>query len=297
MSDHQVVDIGADRAAIDDAIARACGSLPVERPPLSDVIRYTLRGPGKRLRGIMLCASYRAAGGTGDAAPIAAAVEMIHAYSLAHDDLPCMDDDDIRRGRPTTHRVYGVDATVVAGVAIIPIAAMTLYVAARRLGDETRALRAVRTLMRAAGAQGMIGGQLLDLVAEDRRAESVAELERIHGAKTGALIAASASIGGIVAGAPDASIEALGAYGADIGLAFQIVDDVLDVTASTLQLGKESGRDAELGKSTFPALLGVDGAMAHARTLVRRGCDALSVQGLLSADLRHLADVVLTRTH
>ena len=143
----------------------------------------------------------------------------------------------------------------------------------------------------------MIGGQLRDLHAEDVPASSLPELERIHRAKTGALMAASARIGGIAAGALDEKLAALTTYGRDLGLAFQIVDDVLDVTASTSALGKTAGRDVELGKSTYPALLGVEGAMLRARELVRDGCAALLEQGLLTQELRHLADLVITRTH
>ena len=151
--------------------------------------------------------------------------------------------------------------------------------------------------MQAAGARGMIGGQLQDLNAEGTPADSLEKLERIHRAKTGALMAASACVGGIAAGADDDAVQALGSFGGDIGLAFQIVDDVLDVTSSSMALGKTAGRDAELGKSTYPALLGVDGAMARAVELARQGCNTLHAHNLLSRELRHLADLVITRTH
>lgn len=292
------VDIAPDRSDIDAAIARMCDALPSLPPRLADAIRYTLRGPGKRLRGIMVTASYRAAGGGGDVSGLAAAVEMLHAYSLAHDDLPCMDDDDMRRGRPTTHRQYGVAATVVAGAAIIPLAAQAAASAVTGMHrGVARSGPIVAVLMQAAGAAGMIGGQLHDLVAEDIPADSLEELERIHCAKTGALIAVSCKIGGMAAGAPDAAVAALGSFGADLGLAFQIVDDVLDVTSSSAELGKTAGRDAALGKSTYPALLGIDGAMDRAVALARKGCRTLVDHNLLSQELRHLADLVITRTH
>lgn len=296
--DDAAVDIGADRSNIDAAIAAICDTLPPMDDRLREAVRYSLRGPGKRLRGILVCASYRAAGGGGDVYGVAAAVEIIHAYSLAHDDLPCMDNDDMRRGRATTHRVSGVPVTVVAGAAMIPLAARA---AADSVGNmhrgASKVVPVITALMQAAGARGMIGGQLQDLNAESNPADSIGNLERIHRAKTGALIAASARVGGIAAGADDDAVQALGSFGGDLGLAFQIVDDVLDVTSSSTALGKTAGRDAALGKSTYPALLGVDGAMARAVELARQGCNTLYAHNLLSRELRHLADLVITRTH
>lgn len=298
MDDDAAVDIGADRSDIEAAIATLCDAFPPMDDRLRDAICYSLRGPGKRMRGILVCASYRAAGGGGDVSGLAAAVEMLHAYSLAHDDLPCMDDDDMRRGRATTHRVSGVPVTVAAGAAMIPLA---MRAAADSVGNvhrgASRVVPVIEALMQAAGARGMIGGQLQDLNAEGTQTDSLENLERIHRAKTGALIAASARVGGIAAGASGDAVDALGSFGADIGLAFQIVDDVLDVTSSSTALGKSVGRDAELGKSTYPALLGVDGAMARAVELARHGCHTLHAHNLLSRELRHLADLVITRTH
>lgn len=292
------VDIAPDRSGIDAALGHVCDALPLLPPRLANAIRYTLRGPGKRMRGILVAASYRAAGGGGDVSGLAAAVEMLHAYSLAHDDLPCMDNDDIRRGRATTHMVSGVPATVVAGVAIIPLAARAAAQAVGRMHrGAPRVAPIVAVLMQAAGASGMIGGQLQDLIAESIPADSLEKLERIHRAKTGALIAASCKVGGMAAGANEAAVEALGSFGADVGLAFQIVDDVLDVMSSSAALGKTAGRDAQLGKSTYPALLGVEGAMDRAIALVRQGCATLYERNLLSQELRHLADLVITRTH
>jgi geranylgeranyl pyrophosphate synthase len=292
------VDLAPDRGDIDAAIARVCDDLPELPGRLGESVRYTLRGPGKRMRGIMVTASYRAAGGGGNVTELAVAVEMLHAYSLAHDDLPCMDDDDMRRGRPTTHRAYGVPAAVVAGVAIIPLAAGAAARAVNQLhGGAARCGRIVAAMMQAAGGVGMIGGQLQDLIAEDIPATSLDALERIHRAKTGALMAVSCRVGAIAAGASEPAIEALGSFGADIGLAFQIVDDVLDVTSSSTELGKTAGRDAQLGKSTYPGLLGTDGAMDRAVALTRNGCRVLTEHNLLSQELRHLADLVITRTH
>lgn len=294
-----VVDLGADRSAIDAALARivppATDELP---PPLGDAVRYTLRSPGKRLRGMLLLAAYRAAGGTGDALGLATGAELLHAYSLVHDDLPCMDDDDVRRGRPTTHRAFGIPAAVVGGVVMIPIAARTILETCAELGCGDATGRAVlRELLVAVGATGMIGGQLADLEAEMTPATSVATLDGIHRRKTGALIAACARAGALAAGATPASVDALGRFASDLGLAFQIVDDVLDVTRSSAELGKTAGRDVALGKSTYPALVGVESAMARARTLARDGCRTLDEAGLLTAGLRHLADLVITRTN
>ncbi|GAC1516720.1 MAG: polyprenyl synthetase family protein [Gemmatimonadaceae bacterium] len=263
--------------------------------PVGEAILYALRGEGKRLRAILLLSAYKAVGGRGDASDLAAAVEVAHAYSLVHDDLPCMDDDDVRRGRPTVHRVYGIRAATCAGLAMVPLAARCAYAAARDLGlDEGRATTIVRELMTAAGAGGMIGGQLLDLEGEGH-ALTVSELERVHRAKTGALIAAAVRIGGIAARATASQLDALSHYGAAIGLAFQIADDVLDVTATTDQLGKTAGRDAALRKSTYPALLGVDGARSRAAALVEDACSALSQTALLSPALEHLARFIVDR--
>lgn len=307
------VDTGSDRSAIDSALGRLCTQIPSELPrPVTDAMRYACRGSGKRLRGILVVASYRAARGSlatsvgpsdsdfSDAFLLAAAVEMLHAYSLAHDDLPCMDDDDMRRGRAATHRMHGVAVTMVAGVALIPFVAAVLARAtlAGSFGRSEPTGRAIIVeVMAAVGASGMIGGQLADLAAESAPVGSLDALDRIHRMKTGALIAACCRAGGLAAGASNASVAALGDYGNDIGLAFQIVDDVLDVTATTAQLGKTTGRDLALGKSTYPGLLGVDGAMARAHHLVHQGCGALERAGLLTPELRHLADLFITRTH
>jgi farnesyl diphosphate synthase/geranylgeranyl diphosphate synthase type II len=287
----------ADRAAVQAALGRFCARYLPATPALAgEAMRYTLMGEGKRLRAVLLLAAYRAAGGAGDASDLAAAVEVVHAYSLVHDDLPCMDDDDVRRGRPTVHRVYGVATATAAGLAMVPLAAQCATEAARQLGLPAEAGGTIlRELMRAAGATGMIGGQLLDLEGEGL-ALSLAELEHIHRAKTGALVTASVRLGGIAAGADDAVLAALGQYGAAIGLAFQIADDVLDVTATTDQLGKTAGRDLALHKSTYPALLGVAGARARASALVDEACGALEGVNLLTPALEHLARYTVSRS-
>lgn len=294
-----VVDLGGDRSAIDAELTRVISPASDElAPPLADAVRYALRGAGKRLRGMLLLAAYRAVGGTGDAVALAAAAEMLHAYSLVHDDLPCMDDDDVRRGRPTTHRVFGIPAATVGGVVMIPLAAREITRACARLGcDDERTRAVMRELMAAVGARGMIGGQLADLAAEETPAESESALDAIHRRKTGALIAACARVGALAGGGSAAAVETLGGFASDLGLAFQIVDDVLDVTRTSTELGKTAGRDVALGKSTYPAAIGVDAAMERARSLSRDGCRRLAEAGLVTPPLRYLAELVTTRTN
>ena len=288
--------LAAARAAIDAALEEFCATFLGGMPPaVADAIRYSLLGEGKRLRPVLVLAAFDAAGGRGDATRLAAAVEVVHAYSLVHDDLPCMDDDDMRRGRPTVHKAFGVRAATAAGLAMVPLAVRCALAGTEALNlDDRAARRVVSELMRASGAGGMIGGQLLDLEGEGR-ALTLAELERIHNAKTGALICAAVRIGGIAAAASDDRIAALGVYGRAIGLAFQIADDVLDVTETTDVLGKTAGRDAVLQKSTYPALLGIEGAKARAHALVDEGCAALRAAGLLTEQLEHLARYVVAR--
>jgi geranylgeranyl pyrophosphate synthase len=287
-----------DRLAVQAALGRICDNfLDCVPGPVGEAIRYSLLGEGKRLRAILLMSAYRASGGVGDPTDLAAAVEVVHAYSLVHDDLPCMDDDDVRRGRPTVHRVYGVPVAMAAGLAMVPLAARCAAAAVRRLGLPAEVGgRIIRELMQASGAGGMIGGQLLDLEGEDR-ALSLEELERIHRAKTGALIAASVRLGGMAAMASEQVLVALDEYGAAVGLAFQIADDVLDVTSTSDQLGKTAGRDLALHKSTYPALMGVEAAAARADALIDQACSSLQRVGLLTPALEGLARYTVARRH
>ncbi len=292
-----VIDAVRQREAIGCALAGFCDAyLGGVRGPVGDAIRYSLTGEGKRMRGILFLSTYRAAGGVGDAAALAAAIEVVHAYSLVHDDLPCMDDDDVRRGRATVHKVFGVATATAAGLAMVPLAARCAAESARELGLEDAIVGAiVADLMRASGAGGMIGGQLLDLDGEARPL-ALEDLERIHRAKTGALITAAATLGGRAACTSPERLEALAHFGEAIGLAFQIADDVLDVTATTDQLGKTAGRDLELHKSTYPALLGVEGAKQRAHALIEEGCGALQAVGLLTPALAQIARFTVERT-
>ena len=293
-----IAEVDAHRRRIDESLDLVCqrelATLAEHAPRVADAIRYSLVGGGKRFRAILFLASYRAAGGYADATLLAAAIEIVHAYSLVHDDLPCMDDDDMRRGRPTVHRQFDTRTATVAGLTMVPLAARTAWQAASSLAGAD-AQRVVTELMSAAGAGGMIGGQLLDLEGEGKPL-SLGDLERIHRAKTGALVSAAASIGGVAAGATESVVQALALYGAALGLAFQIADDVLDVTGSTEVLGKTAGRDAELRKGTYPTLLGVAGATSRAEALVDDGCAALGGAGLLTPILESIARFVVRRS-
>ena len=289
--------LNSERETIERALEQICADYLSQLPPsIAQAIEYALRSPGKRLRPLLLIFAYRACGGDGDATRLACAPEIIHSYSLVHDDLPCMDDDDMRRGRPTTHRVYGARAAIVAGASMIPLAirvATDALAVARASPHQAR--KTIGALLSGAGAGGMIGGQLRDLAGEGASLP-LAELEEIHSAKTGALIAASARMGAIAAGADDGAIAALDQYGRSIGLAFQILDDVLDLTSSTAALGKTARRDEALGKSTYPALLGVEGARARAEHLVTAALGALTGRDLLTPELREVANFMVSRT-
>jgi geranylgeranyl pyrophosphate synthase len=285
----------SERAAIDRAMLGAFARHAARLGLVAAPVRHALEGGGKRLRGLLTIAAYQAAGGTRDVSPLAAALEIVHAYSLVHDDLPCMDDDVMRRGRPTVHVVYGVDSATVAGVAMVPLAMAAALDGCVSLDLDARTTRAiVARLMRASGAGGMVGGQLLDLLGEGRAA-TLNDLETIHRGKTASLIAAATAIGGEAAGATDDRVRALDAYGEALGLAFQIMDDVLDVTSTTEALGKTAGRDTALRKSTYPSLMGLDGARAMATRKVDEARGHLARAGLLTDSLEGFTRFVVDR--
>ncbi|HEX6040040.1 farnesyl diphosphate synthase [Longimicrobium sp.] len=267
---------------------------------LREPVEYALATPGKRLRPILCVSAYRV---VRPAHPpdavyrLACALEIVHTYSLVHDDLPSMDDDALRRGRPTVHVVHGERAALLAGAALIPAAVRVLDAAARDLGLDVHARgRLVAELCSAGGARGMVGGQWLDLLGEAPGARVDADgLERIHRLKTGALLAASLRIGALAAGADARRVDALTDYGRELGLAFQIVDDVLDVTRTDAELGKTAGKDVGAGKATYPSLFGLEVAERMARERVARAVDALHAAGIRSAELEALAAFVLER--
>jgi geranylgeranyl pyrophosphate synthase len=260
-------------------------------------LAYALRTPGKRVRAALLLAAYRSVGGHSPGiAGVAAAVETVHAYSLVHDDLPCMDDDDLRRGRPTAHRVFDVPTATRVGFLLVPVAARLLAVAARELGLPAAVLgRMAAELFQAGGIEGMVGGQWLDLEAEGKTL-TLPDLIAVHRGKTGALIRAACTLGGMAGEALPEALEGLRGYGEDIGLAFQIADDVLDATGTSEELGKTAGRDAELSKSTYVALLGIEGARAEAHRLARSAVAHLDEAGIPSDALGALAGYIVHRT-
>jgi geranylgeranyl pyrophosphate synthase len=243
----------------------------------------------------VLIALYRALDGAGPIADVAAAVEIMHSYSLVHDDLPCMDDDDLRRGRPTVHRQFSVPIATEAGYRMIPLAGRALAHGVASLGRSEVALGALgRELFAAAGVRGMVGGQVLDLAAEGRRL-TVEDLIRLHRRKTGALIAASAAMGAIAAGADETRVVAARAYGEEIGLAFQITDDLLDARATSVELGKTAGKDARRQKPTFATLMEPAAAESEAQRSVERGMARLRQARIDCSLLGDLAQFIVNR--
>jgi geranylgeranyl pyrophosphate synthase len=314
------------RADIEQALARV---VPASTPAIiADPVRYSLLSGGKRMRPCLTMAVAEATGvAVGLSVPVtralarpaACAVEMIHSYSLVHDDLPAMDDDALRRGRPTTHVVYGEGLAILAGDGLLTDAFAVLAAAPSPASapgdpaiDAARRLRAVEQLAQAAGSRGMVGGQAIDLAAvgrlstavpsdDDRPAartaagaDGAAALEDMHRRKTGALIEAAATLGAIVTGAPESTVAGVAEYARELGLAFQIVDDILDVEGSAEALGKTAGKDAAAGKPTFPAFYGVDGSKRLAAACVARAKAALG-RAALSGRLADLADWSLAR--
>lgn len=261
-------------------------------PELAEAIRYALLAPGKRLRPRMVLLAAQACGGTiDDALPAACAVEMIHAYSLVHDDLPAMDDDDLRRGRPTCHKVFGEATAILVGDALL---ARALEILATDVQPADRAAPCCAALGHAAGATALVGGQASDL-AGGVTGDDLPSLESIHRRKTGALITASLELGGIVAGATPREIAALKQYGQHLGLAFQITDDLLDVSGSQAAVGKRLAKDADRGKATYPQLLGIEASRDRAAQLVDQACEAVAIFGDAAQPLVDLAHFVCNR--
>ena len=310
--------LDARRREIDAALDEALPAPPACPPQIAEAMRYSVFAGGKRLRPILTLAAAEAAmPRPPGAAPAedtgrrlalagACAVELIHTYSLVHDDLPAMDDDTLRRGRPTSHVVFGEGLAILAGDALLTHAFTLLARSPSPAppGFEARRLRAVARVAEAAGAAGMVGGQVLDLTAAGIGSEPgpalptagpEARLREVHERKTGALINAAAVIGAILAGGGETAVRGVDAYAAHLGLAFQIVDDILDVEGSTAQLGKTAGKDAAASKPTYPSMHGLDRSRALAADAVDAARDALASAGL-GGRLGDIAEWVLSRT-
>ena len=271
------------------------GSLAPERPEsLREAMRYSLLAGGKRLRPILCLAACELAGGDGELAmPTAVALEMIHTMSLIHDDLPAMDDDDLRRGRPTNHKVYGEAVAILAGDALLTRAFEMVSLRSPGVPPD-RLLKVVWERSLGAGAPGLVGGQVVDLESEGKDVD-LDTLEYIHLHKTGALLSACVITGATIGGADEALIAALRVYARGIGLAFQIIDDILDITASSEVLGKTAGKDLIADKTTYPKLLGLEESRRRADALVREAKAVLKPWEQRSMPLLALADFITSR--
>ena len=277
-----------------EAALRKATEFPPDCPAhLAEAIRYSLLAPGKRLRPRLVLMAAEACGAVVDSAlPAAVAVEMIHAYSLVHDDLPAMDDDDLRRGRPTCHKQFDEATAILVGDAL---QARAFEVLATQIEPAERAARCCAELAVAAGPTALVGGQADDLAAEFRHI-GLDRLQSIHRRKTGALFRASLRLGGIVADATDQQLQALTAFGESLGHAFQIVDDLLDVGGEEKNVGKRLGKDGQRGKVTYPALLGIEESRRRAEQLIAQACQELALFGPSAAPLRELAEYVGNRS-
>jgi geranylgeranyl diphosphate synthase, type II len=266
-------------------------------PPqtLHRAMRYSLMAAGKRLRPVLVLTAGEALGaGLGDLMPAACAIEMIHTYSLIHDDLPAMDDDDLRRGRPTCHKAFGEAIAILAGDALLTQAFNVLSSHAPA-GDVGRQIRVIREVAIAAGTvEALIGGQVAD-IENERQVVDPSTLEYIHRSKTGALIRASVVVGGIIAGASEEQLATLGRYGERIGLAFQVADDILDVTSTSEAMGKTPGKDQAAQKATYPAVHGLEASQVRARELVDEAVDTAKQLGPAAYRLQQIARFIVAR--
>lgn len=291
------------RAFIEPRLSRALELSPDAAPRLVDAMRYAVLAPGKRLRPALVLWAADACGGTWEeAAGAAVAVEMIHAYSLVHDDLPAMDDDDLRRGQPTCHRAFDEATAILCGDALQALAFETL---AREMPPATAA-RACLALAKASGAEALVGGQSDDLAAErgwipdvaaSPAAEQMGWLERVHRRKTGALFSVALELGGLSANAGESQLSMLAAYGRAFGLAFQIADDLLDAEGDQTAVGKRVGKDAGRGKLTFPTVVGLEQSRSRGRALAEEAARAVAGLGDAAAKLSALARWIVARDH
>lgn len=280
-------------ASVDKALDRALPKPSRKPATIHRAMRYSLFAGGKRMRPILAIAAAEACGGSRDAAlPAACAVECVHTYSLVHDDLPCMDDDDMRRGRPTSHKVFGEGVAVLAGDALLTQAFEILSNA--RPTSKYPVSTMIRELAEAAGSLKLIAGQVADLEGEGRKATR-SELKFIHERKTAAMIECSLRLGAMSANATASKLEALTAFGRHLGLAFQVIDDILDVTQSSATLGKSAGKDVTAEKTTYPSVIGLEASRREARRLTSAAHNSLKPLGRGAARLAEIADYLLER--
>ncbi len=283
----------ARKAVVEKALDE---SLRVGEPPvIYEAMRYSLLAGGKRLRPILCLATCELVGGTLEIAmPTACALEMIHTMSLIHDDLPAMDNDDYRRGQLTNHKRYGEDIAILAGDGLLAYAFE--YIATQTQGvNPSAVLQVVAKLGHAVGATGLVGGQVVDLASEGNPDISLETLNYIHTHKTGALLEACVVTGAILGGASEETLAGLSRYAHNIGLAFQIVDDILDITATQEELGKTAGKDIEADKATYPRLLGLEASKAKADELTQSACEELTAYGEAALPLQAIAQLIANR--
>jgi len=285
----------ARQQEVDRALDRFLPKATVAPATIHKAMRYSLFAGGKRLRPILCLAAAEACGGKTTAAlPHACAVECIHTYSLIHDDLPSMDNDDLRRGRPTCHKVFGDGIAILAGDALLTIA---FEIAAQAKPVSRYELRDIlREIAEAAGSRKLIAGQVADLEAEGRRLTR-AQVRSIHENKTAALLTTSVRLGAMSANATAKQLASITAFGRALGLAFQVIDDILDVTQTSEKLGKSAGKDVAAEKATYPAVIGLEKSRAEARRLTRQAHSALESLGKNATVLRALADYLLAREY
>ena len=282
-------------AIVDRALSQFLPKASVKPPTIHKAMRYSLFAGGKRLRPVLCLAAAEACGGAlAPALPAACAVECIHTYSLIHDDLPCMDNDDFRRGRPTSHKVYGEGVAVLAGDALLTVAFEILT--ATQGTPRYPVATLVKELAQAAGSRQLIAGQVADLEGEGKKL-GLRELMFIHQAKTAALLTASIRLGAMSANVTPAKLDALTAFGKNLGLAFQVIDDILDVTQSSEKLGKSAGKDVAAQKATYPALLGLEKSRTEAQRLTAASLDALKPFGKNGDTLRTIGEYLLQRDY
>lgn len=285
----------ADKAEIANAVLGDLLESQADiHPDLKKAMAYTLQAPGKRIRAAMVlwCCQVVCGEITPAAKVAAAAVEMVHTYSLVHDDLPAMDDDDMRRGLPTCHKAFGESTAILTGDALLTLA---FEVLAEKVSDPAVAIKLISALAKAAGAAGMIAGQVAD-VAGEKTEGGIDVLEYIHINKTAKMFEASAVMGGLAGGANDEQIEEMSCYGLSVGLGFQVADDILDVSALSAELGKTAGKDQIQGKITYPAVVGLEESRGIARSLADKAISSLSIFDEKADVLRQLSLELLART-